>query len=81
MSHSQPWGKDILETAVKILGADHIIYGSSYPVKQVWMTGGPAFVREPDITEEEKALILEGNARRIYGIEVNQRSIRGRFSD
>lgn len=65
-SHSQPWGKDQLELAVKTLGADHILYGSSYPVKMVWMTGGPGFVKELDICEEDKELILNGNAQRIY---------------
>ena len=67
LSHAQPWGKEPLELAVKILGADHIIYGSSYPVKQVWMTGGPAFVEALDVTGEEKEQMLGGNARRIYG--------------
>ena len=68
VSHSQPWGKEPLELAVKILGADHIIYGSSYPVKTVWMTGGPQFVRDLDISDEDKELILHGNAERIYGV-------------
>ena len=66
LSHAQPWGKEPLELAVKILGADHIIYGSSYPVKQVWMTGGPDFVRMLDIQGEEKEMILGGNAQRLY---------------
>lgn len=69
LSHAQPWGKRPLELAVEILGADHIIYGSSYPVKQVWMLGGPEFVEKLDISEDEKQLILGGNARRIYGID------------
>ena len=66
LSHAQPWGKEPLELAVKVLGADHIIYGSSYPVKQIWMTGGPDHVRALDISEEEKELILGGNAQRLY---------------
>ena len=61
-------GKEPLELAVKILGADHIIYGSSYPVKMAWMMGGPQFVRNLDISDEEKELILHGNAERIYGV-------------
>lgn len=67
-SHSQPWGKDQLELAVKAVGADHILYGSSYPVKMVWMGGGPAFVQQLDISEEDKALILNGNAERLYNL-------------
>lgn len=69
ISHSQPWGQDTLELAVKILGADHIIYGSSYPVKKVWMTGGPDFVRKLNICETDKQLMLAENAKRIYGVE------------
>lgn len=69
LSHAQPWGKDQLELAVKVLGADHMIYGSSYPVKETWMTGGPAFVRDLDIADEDKKKILYVNAARIYGVE------------
>jgi predicted TIM-barrel fold metal-dependent hydrolase len=32
----------------------------------VWLTGGADFVRKLDITEEEKNLILNGNAERLY---------------
>lgn len=66
LSHAQPWGKAQLECAVKVLGADHIIWGTSYPVRKEWLTGGPDFIASLDITEEEKALILGGNARRLY---------------
>lgn len=66
MSHAQPWGKEQLECAVKVLGADHIIFGTSYPVRREWLTDGPAFVRALDIPEEEKKLILHGNAERMY---------------
>lgn len=66
MSHAQPWGKEQLECAVKVLGADHIIFGTSYPVRKEWLLEGPAFVRSLDITEEEKDLILGGNAQRLY---------------
>lgn len=69
MSHAQPWGRRALELAVDVLGADHIIYGSSYPVKRVWMLDGPEFVENLDLTKEERQQILGGNARKIYGIE------------
>lgn len=69
MSHAAPWGKEALECAVKNLGADHVIFGSSYPVRTEWLTEGPDFVKALDITEEEKALILGGNAQKLYGIE------------
>jgi len=67
MSHAKPWGKAALECAVQNLGADHVIFGSSYPVRTEWLTEGPDFVCSLDITEEEKELILHGNAERLYG--------------
>ncbi len=68
MSHAQPWGKTQLECAVKVLGADHIIWGTSYPVRKEWLTDGPAFVRALDVTDEEKERMLHGNAEEIYRI-------------
>lgn len=68
MSHAQPWGKKQLECAVEVLGADHIIYGSSYPVKEEWLVGGPDFVRGLDIRSGDKSMILHENARSIYGV-------------
>lgn len=69
MSHAQPWGKSGLEYAVSVVGADHIIYGSSYPVRMDWMTGGPAFIRALNISEEEKDRILYRNAVEFYQLE------------
>lgn len=69
MSHAQPWGKEPLEAAIKICGADHIIWGSSYPVRKEWQLGGPDFVRSLDISEEDKELLLSGNAIRIYQLQ------------
>ena len=66
MSHAQPWGKRGLEFAVEMLGADHIVFGSSYPVRKEWLLEGPAFVKKLDLPEEEKALLLGGNAERLY---------------
>jgi len=69
VSHAQPWGKAQLECAVKVLGAEKIIYGSSYPVKSEWLTDGPAFVNQLGISQEEKDLILWKNAQEIYQFE------------
>lgn len=66
MSPAQSWGKLQLEFAVKAVGADHIVFGSSYPVRKEWLTDGIPFVKSLDISEEEKALILGGNAERLY---------------
>lgn len=70
MSHSQPWGQAQLECAVKVLGADHIVYGSSFPVRNVWLMEGPSCVRALDISEEEKEEILWKNATRLYQIDM-----------
>lgn len=68
LSHAQPWGRELLKTAVNILGEDHLIYGSSYPVKTEWMTEGPDYIKDLDITAEQKEKILYRNAKQIYGI-------------
>lgn len=68
MSHAAPWGKETLELAIRNLGADHVLFGSSYPVRKQWLTEGVAFVRNLSLSEEEKALVLGGNAQRLYHI-------------
>ena len=65
-SHAQPWGKEALECAIRLLGADHVIYGSSYPVREVWLTEGPDFVRALDFPEDIKAKVLGENAHALY---------------
>lgn len=68
MSHAQPWGTTMLEAAIETVGADHVVFGTSYPVRREWLLDGPAFVKGLSIDEADKALILGGNAARIYGI-------------
>jgi predicted TIM-barrel fold metal-dependent hydrolase len=62
------WSKAQLECAVKEFGADHILYGSSYPVRLDWVLNGVDYVRSLDIAEEEKELIFCGNAKRLFKI-------------
>ena len=69
MCHAPPWGKDHLEFAIKVLGADHVLYGSSYPIHLGWTYEGVEFVNNLDISEDEKALVLGGNAMRLFKIE------------
>lgn len=66
MSHAQSWGREQLECAVKTLGGDHILFGSSFPVRPVWLLEGSDFVRSLDISDEDKELILHKNAERLY---------------
>jgi predicted TIM-barrel fold metal-dependent hydrolase len=69
MSHAQPWGKAQLECAIAVLGADHVLFGTSYPVRKEWLFGGPDFIARLSISEEEKELILGKNAIGLYHIE------------
>jgi predicted TIM-barrel fold metal-dependent hydrolase len=68
ISHAPPWGKAQLECAVKVLKADHILYGGSYPIRREWFLKGIDFVRDLDIPEDSKALILGKNAARLFKI-------------
>lgn len=69
MSGALQWGKPQLECAVKVLGADHILYGSSYPLRREWFTKGIEFVQNLQISETEKSLILSKNAARLFKIK------------
>jgi predicted TIM-barrel fold metal-dependent hydrolase len=69
MSHALPWGKEQLECAVKVCGADHVLFGSSYPVRREWLLKGVDFVKSLNLGEEEKALVLGGNSRRLFNIQ------------
>ena len=60
------WTKPQLECAVKEFGADHMLYGSSYPVRLDWVLNGVEYVKSLDITDEEKELIFSGNAKRLF---------------
>jgi predicted TIM-barrel fold metal-dependent hydrolase len=62
------WSKSQLECAVKEFGADHILYGSSYPVRLDWVLNGVEYVKSLDISGEEKELIFCGNAKRLFNI-------------
>jgi uncharacterized protein len=66
MSQAQSWGKAQLECAVSVLGADHILFGTSYPVRREWLLEGADFVKQLDISEAEKDLILYKNAETLY---------------
>lgn len=66
LSGAPQWGTAQLECAVKVFGADHILYGGSYPIRRDWFEGGADYVRSLAISEEDKGLILGGNARRLF---------------
>ena len=56
-----------LARAVKEMGADHILFGTDYPICTPAMyIGGVAY--DPYLADEEKALIFAGNAKRLLGL-------------
>ena len=67
--HPMSWGKTQLEAAVKIHGADHVLMGSSFPVFYEWLARSVETIKGLDITDEEKDLIMGGNAQRIFNIQ------------
>ncbi|MBB1093140.1 amidohydrolase family protein [Rhodopseudomonas palustris] len=66
LSGAPQWGKPQLECAVKVFGADHILYGGSFPIRRDWFQRGIEYVHGLDIDEVDKALILGGNAKRLF---------------
>lgn len=66
--HAMSWGKEQLECAVKVHGADHILMGSSFPVFYEWLARSVESIDALDITQEEKDLIKGGNAARIFNL-------------
>jgi predicted TIM-barrel fold metal-dependent hydrolase len=69
ITHAQPWGKAQLECAVKTLGADHIVWGSSYPLRHEWLYKGADYIRSLEIGAKEKELILGENAQMLFKIK------------
>jgi predicted TIM-barrel fold metal-dependent hydrolase len=66
LSGAPQWGKAQLECAVKVLGADRILYGGSYPIRRDWFMNGPDYVRSLEISESDKEKILGGNAVNLF---------------
>ncbi|MBT0772904.1 amidohydrolase [Kineosporia sp. J2-2] len=71
LTHPHSWGKDQVECAIKVSGADHYMFGSSFPVFYGWMSQGVDFVRNTlEITDEERELVLSGNAKRLFNLPI-----------
>jgi predicted TIM-barrel fold metal-dependent hydrolase len=63
------WTKAQLECAVKEVGADHLLFGGSFPVRPDWLFSGIQHIKSLDIGEKEKKLILGENAMRLLKIK------------
>jgi predicted TIM-barrel fold metal-dependent hydrolase len=69
-THPASWGKDQIECAVKVCGADHILFGTSFPVFYNWMSEGVEFMNSLDIKKEERELIMSKNAIKMFNLKV-----------
>ena len=54
MTHPASWGEEQVKCAVKVCGADHLLLGTTFPVFYNWMSDGVAFMKNLDVTEEER---------------------------
>ncbi|MEG1246800.1 MAG: amidohydrolase, partial [Gordonibacter sp.] len=68
MTHPMSWGKDQLECAAKVNGADHLLLGSSFPVFYEWMARSVESVNAMDVSQEDKDLMLGGNAAKLFNL-------------
>ncbi len=66
--HAMSWGKEQMECAVEVCGADHILMGSSFPVFYEWLARSVESIKALDIPQEQKDLIMGGNAQRIFSL-------------
>lgn len=71
MTHPHSWGKHQVEAAIKVSGADHYLFGSSFPVFYSWMGQGVDFIEnELEITAKERELVFSGNAKRLFNLPI-----------
>jgi len=63
------WGKAQLECAIRVLGADHVLFGCSYPLRREWILNGVNCIKGLDISEKDKELVLGGNAMKLFNIK------------
>jgi len=70
LTHPASWGKKTIECAIEICGADHMLFGSTFPVFYNWMSDGIAFMKTLDISEEDYGLIMGGNAIKMFNLKV-----------
>jgi predicted TIM-barrel fold metal-dependent hydrolase len=69
-THPASWGKDQVECAIKVCGADHILFSSSFPVFYNWMSDGVECMKSLDLSDADRELVMSGNAVRLFGLKV-----------
>lgn len=71
LTHPHSWGKDQVECALKVNGADHYMFGSSFPVFYGWMSQGVDFLKNTvEISDAEREQVLSGNAKRLFRLPI-----------
>ncbi|MQY22582.1 amidohydrolase family protein [Nocardia macrotermitis] len=71
LTHPHSWGKDQIECAIKVHGADHYMFGSSFPVFYGWMSQGVNFMQnEVEISAEQRDQIMYGNAKQMFNLPI-----------
>lgn len=71
LTHPHSWGKVQVEAALKINGADHYMFGSSFPVFYSWMSQGVEFIKnELEISESDREAIFYGNAKKMFNLPI-----------
>ncbi|MFB6611052.1 amidohydrolase family protein [Agromyces sp. NPDC056379] len=71
LTHPHSWGKTQIEAALQINGADHYLFGSSFPVFYSWMSQGVEFMNhEVEISAADRELVMSGNAKRMFDLPI-----------
>jgi aminocarboxymuconate-semialdehyde decarboxylase len=58
---------------LQVMGADHLLFGTDSPPLATPLEAAIGLVQELPVSSEEKRQILEGNARRLFGLGANGR--------
>jgi predicted TIM-barrel fold metal-dependent hydrolase len=71
LTHPHSWGKTQVEAAIEINGADHFMFGSSFPVFYGWMSQGVDFMKNTvELSDADREAVLSGNAKRMFDLPI-----------
>ena len=71
LTHPHSWGKEQVECAIKVNGADHYMFGSSFPVFYGWMSQGVDFLKNTvELSDADREAVLSGNAKRLFNLSI-----------
>jgi predicted TIM-barrel fold metal-dependent hydrolase len=68
LTHPHSWGKDQVECALKVNGADHYMFGSSFPVVYGWMSQGVEFLKDTiEVSDADREMVL---SKRLFRLPI-----------